>query len=81
MAAQSHRAPSLAKRLAYFVGGALVGGVIGYGFISAGPTAPPSIFTFDGGVWVFGGAAIVGLLAGVFTDGVFRRRWDPRPRD
>jgi hypothetical protein len=65
--------PSLAKRGAYFAGGAAVGALIGYGFVSASP-APPSILELGGAIWVLGGAAIVGVLAGIFTDKVFRRR-------
>jgi hypothetical protein len=65
--------PSMKKRLAYFVGGALVGGFLGYGLISTSPGEALSMFAYPGAAWVFGGAAIVGVLAGLGTDRVWRR--------
>ena len=76
-------APSPTKRAVFFVLGALLGGVLGYGFLSAGPGPAPSIFSPGGAAWVFGGAAIVGLLAAFkpdkFLDG--SRRFHRRDED
>src|SRR3954447_21770363 len=73
--------PTPRKRAAYFVVGAVLGGVLGYGIITAGPGPAPSIFAPGAKVWVFGGALIWGALsalspAAFWRQGRFRWRHD-----
>jgi len=68
--------PSRATRVVFFFVGGIVGGVIGYGLITAGPGPAPSVFEFPGAAWVFGGAAVCGLLAAAWPNGVLRRSRD-----
>jgi hypothetical protein len=65
--------PSLAKRLAYFALGFLIGGIIGYGIVTSGPGPPPSVFEDPAAVWVFGLAAVCGIVAALSPDGFWRR--------
>ena len=65
--------PSMAKRAFYFVLGALLGGTIGYGFISSAPGPAPSVFAPDAAPWVFGLAAICGVIAAISPDTFWRR--------
>ena len=71
--------PSPARRAAYFALGAAIGGVIGYGFVSAGPGPSPSIFDPTAAPWVFGLAAVCGGLAALSPKGFWRRKWDRTP--
>jgi ABC-type antimicrobial peptide transport system permease subunit len=75
--------PSFAKRVCFFFLGALLGGVLGYGFVQAGPGPAPSVFEPYAALWVFGGAAIVGLLAAYSPDKFLRpsRRFHQRDDD
>lgn len=81
IAAPPPEKPSIATRAAFFVGGALVGGVIGYGIVSSGPVPPPSIFEPRAAFWVFGLAAVIGTISAIATWRVFRRRFEPRRDD
>lgn len=64
--------PTPLTRALFFVGGAIVGGVIGYGFVSSGPPPTPSISDPQAAIWVFGSAAVVGTIAAIATWRVFR---------
>ena len=66
--------PSVTKRVVNFVIGAVIGGFIGYGLITTSPALELSMFEFPGAAWVLGGAGIVGALAALFPDKVWRRR-------
>lgn len=81
MAANAPDRPTALTRLALFAGGAIVGGVIGYGFVSSGPGPAPSLAEPYAAAWVFGGAALVGIVSAIFTWGVFRRRFSGRRLD
>jgi hypothetical protein len=70
--------PSLATRVIVGSIFAIIGGVVGYGFISAGPGPALSVFEFPGAAWVFGGSAVCGLLAAAWPNGVLRRRWESK---
>jgi len=65
--------PSHARRAFYFVLGALVGGVIGYGFMASGPPPTPSVFDPAAAPWVFGLALVCGALAALSPSGFWRR--------
>jgi hypothetical protein len=67
-----HR-PSVAKRVCYFVLGSLLGGTLGYGFVTSGPGPAPSLLDPNAALWVFGGAAIIGVLGASFPDTFWRR--------
>jgi len=75
--------PSFTKRACFFVLGALVGGTIGYGIVTGGPGPSPSLFEPHAALWVFGGAAICGLLAAYSPDKFLRgsRRFHQRDDD
>jgi hypothetical protein len=55
--------PSPRKRAAYFVVGAVLGGILGYGLVTAGPGPAPSIFAPGARLWVLGGALAWGVLS------------------
>jgi ABC-type antimicrobial peptide transport system permease subunit len=65
--------PSPARRAFYFVLGATIGGVIGYGFMSSSPGPAPSIFDPAAAPWVFGLAAVCGVIAAWSPKGFWRR--------
>jgi len=70
--------PTPRKRAAYFVVGALLGGLLGYGMISAGIGPTPSIFAPGARLWVFGGALICGGLSALSPAAFWRQnrfRW------
>lgn len=70
--------PTPRKRAAYFVLGAALGGLLGYGMISAGPGPTPSIFEAGARLWVFGGALIWGVLSALSPAAFWRQnrfRW------
>jgi len=70
--------PSPRKRTTYFVLGAALGGLLGYGMISAGPGPTPSIFAPGARLWVFGGALICGVLYALSPAAFWRQnrfRW------
>jgi hypothetical protein len=70
--------PTLRKRAVYFVVGAVLGGILGYGIISAGPGPAPSIFAPGARLWVFGGALIWGVLSALSPAAFWRQnrfRW------
>jgi hypothetical protein len=69
----SDEKPGLGKRAAYFVLGAIVGGLVGYGFAGGGQEVAPSIFDAAAAPWVFGLAAICGAL-GAYSPGKFLDR-------
>jgi hypothetical protein len=79
----SSEKPSPAKRVVFFLIFGTIGGVIGYGLVTSGPGPAPSVLEFPGAAWVFGGAAVCGLLAAAWPDGALRRRgeWSRRNRD
>jgi hypothetical protein len=79
--ASSPDRPTPLTRVVFFVGGALVGGVIGYGFVSSGPGPTPSLTEPYAAAWVFGSAAFVGIASAIGTWGVFRRRFSGRHPD
>ena len=79
-ASSADRQPPL-RRLVFVGGGARVGGVIGYGFVSSGPGPAPSLAEPRAAAWVFGSAAVVGILCAIGTWRVFRRRFEPRHAD
>jgi hypothetical protein len=70
--------PSVAKRVFYFVLGSLIGGTLGYGFVQAGPGPAPSLLDPNAALWVFGGAAICGVLGASFPDTFWRRKFERR---
>jgi hypothetical protein len=70
--------PSPQKRVAYFFVGAVLGGVVGYGVITAGPGPAPSIFDPGARLCVFGGALICGVLSALSPAAFWRQnrfRW------
>lgn len=70
--------PTPRKRAAYFVIGAVLGGILGYGLVSAGPGPTPSIFAPGARLWVFGGALIWGVLSALSPAAFWRQnrfRW------
>lgn len=71
-------APTLLSRAMHFVLGALIGGVIGFGIVSAGPGPVPSIFDPLAARWVFGLAAVCGILGALSPRGFWRRRGERR---
>ena len=73
--------PSVAKRVFYFVLGTLIGGTIGYGFVTAGPGPAPSLLEPAAALWVFGGAALCGVLGASFPDTFWRRKFEKRHSD
>lgn len=78
MNASSPDRPTPLTRIVFFAGGALVGGVIGYGFVSSGPGPAPSLIEPYAAAWVFGSAAVVGTFSAIWTWGVFRRKFESR---
>jgi hypothetical protein len=77
-------APSRRKRAVYFVLGFLLGGVIGYGLVTAGPGPAPSLLEPAAAAWVFGLGLVCGLL-GAYSPSTFwrqsRRYWWHRGED
>jgi hypothetical protein len=75
--------PGLAKRACYFVLGSLLGGTIGYGFVTSGPGPAPSLLDPDAALWIFGAAVVCGVLAASSPDNFWRlsRRFGWRDRD
>ena len=75
--------PTRRERAFYFVLGAIVGGVIGYGLVTGGPDAPSSLLEPMAAAWILGSAAICGSLAALSPKaflrpgGRFRWRHDP----
>ncbi|MEA2328682.1 MAG: hypothetical protein QOE68_3641 [Thermoanaerobaculia bacterium] len=70
--------PPPRKRAAYFIVGAVLGGILGYGLITAGPGPAPSIFEPGARLWVFGGAALCGILSALSPAAFWRQnrfRW------
>lgn len=69
--------PSLATRLLYFVVGAGVGGLVGFGIVASGPGPTPPVFEFPAAAWVFGIAAVCAVLSAAWPDRVLRlaRSW------
>jgi hypothetical protein len=70
--------PSPRKRIAYFILGAALGGIFGYGMITAGPGPAPSIFAPGARLWVFGGALVWGALSALSPAAFWRQnrfRW------
>ena len=65
--------PSVTKRVIYFVLGSLIGGTLGYGFVTSGPGPAPSLLDPNAALWVFGGAVICGVLGASFPDTFWRR--------
>ena len=66
------------KRAVYFVVGAVLGGILGYGIITAVPGPAPSIFAPGARLWVFGGALIWGVLSALSPAAFWRQtrfRW------
>jgi hypothetical protein len=57
------RGPSRRKRAVYFVLGAALGGLVGYGLVTAGPGSPPSLRAPSSVAWIGGLAAVCGLLS------------------
>jgi hypothetical protein len=57
--------PSPRKRAAYFVVGAVLGGILGYGLVTAGPGPAPSIFAPGARLWVLGGALAWGGMTAI----------------
>lgn len=70
--------PTLLTRAVHFVLGALIGGVIGFGFVSSGPGPAPSIFDPLAARWVFGLAAVCGGLGALSPRGFWRRKGERR---
>lgn len=62
------------ERVTYFVIGSLLGGGIGYGFLSAGPEPPPSLLEPHAFAWVFGLGAVCGALGALSPRTFWRRR-------
>jgi hypothetical protein len=57
---------------------AALGGLLGYGLITAGPGPAPSIFAPGARVWVFGGALVCGVLSALSPTAFWRQnrfRW------
>jgi hypothetical protein len=74
----ANSSPSPRKRAAYFVLGAVVGAIIGYGIVTSGPGPAPSIFQTGAGLWVFGLALICGVLSALSPSAFWRQnrfRW------
>jgi hypothetical protein len=70
--------PTPRKRAAYLVVGAVLGGIVGYGIIAASPGPAPSIFAPGARLWVFGGAAVCGVLSALSPAAFWRQnrfRW------
>jgi ABC-type antimicrobial peptide transport system permease subunit len=66
--------PTPRKRAAYFVVGAVLGSILGYGLISAGPGPTPSILAPGARLWVFGGALICGALSALSPAAFWRQK-------
>lgn len=62
------------ERLTYFVIGSLLGGGLGYGFLSAGPEPPPSLLEPHALALVFGLGAVCGALGALSPRTFWRRR-------
>jgi len=70
--------PTPRARAAYFVAGVVLGGILGYGIVTAGPGPAPSIFEPGARLWVFGGALIWGVLSALSPAAFWRQnrfRW------
>jgi len=75
-------AASVRKRIAYFVIGAVIGGVLGYGIVTTSPGPALSIFDPAAAAWIFGGAAVCGFLGALSPNTFWRRRHEStRDRD
>ena len=72
------QSPTPRKRAAYFVARAVIGGILGYGLVTAGPGPAPSIFAPGARLWVFGGAVVCGVLSALSPAAFWRQnrfRW------
>jgi len=65
--------PSAGKRAFYFVLGSLIGGTIGYGVVNSGPGPALSLLDPGAALWIFGAAAVCGVLGASFPDTFWRR--------
>jgi hypothetical protein len=70
--------PTPRERAAYFIVGGILGGILGYGIVTAGPGPAPSIFASGARLWVFGGAIVCGVLSALSPAAFWRQnrfRW------
>jgi hypothetical protein len=65
--------PSARQRWFLFVLGALLGGVLGYGYLTSGPGPAPSLLTARAAPWIVVPAVLLGILAARYPDAVFLR--------
>jgi hypothetical protein len=72
--------PTRLQRGIFFVLGALLGGLLGYGYRTSGPGPNPAFLSLDAAPWILVPGAVLGVVGALFPDATFfkpggRFRW------